>query len=443
MKSTSFLPRRWTIVALSTLAAASLAGCATGYDWSPYPADDHLESLSAHQWREDITYLRRELPKRNPHLTVDPQLGRWFDKEAAALASGITDSTSPGEIIVGISRLLAGLGEGHTSINAGPHLVYPVSAHWFADSFSVVAVDVDHREIVGAEVLGIRRPNGVFVDAQTLEVILRDVISVDHPNGYRLAAGQRLMNPYLMRGLGLADENGLDLVVAPNGRAAETRTIRLSPRPYRETQFVGVAQLRDRTPLSASRTEPMWWTRTGETDEIVYVSYQSSRLDAFGFFRSVLKEIRDDRTTRVIIDIRANSGGASIAGTRFAAKLGRIRRLREPGSIFVLIGPRTFSSGMMLAVDLMDKTDAIFIGEPLAETPTSWGEVTRFPLPNSELMIGTSTKLFRYGRGKDLRTDEDGIIVPDIVIRRTFDQYLAGVDPVLDAAISFDPPGDE
>jgi hypothetical protein len=57
-------------------------------------------------------------------------------------------------------------------------------------------------------------------------------------------------------------------------------------------------------------------------------------------------------------------------------------------------------------------------------------------------MIGTSTKLFRYGRGKDLRTDQDGVIVPDILIRRTFDQYLAGVDAVLDAAISFDPPGD-
>jgi hypothetical protein len=144
---------------------------------------------------------------------------------------------------------------------------------------------------------------------------------------------------------------------------------------------------------------------------------------------------------RVVVDLRANSGGLSIPGTWFASQLGGIPKVNRDGGLFVLIGPRTFSSGMMMAVDLMDKTDAVFAGEPLAENVDAWGEVKRFPLPNSGLMIGHSTRFIRYGRWKDLRLDEDGNIVPDegFEIRPTFADYENGRDPVLAAVLAYEP----
>ena len=94
----------------------------------------------------------------------------------------------------------------------------------------------------------------------------------------------------------------------------------------------------------------------------------------------------------------------------------------------------------MLAVDLMHRTNAVFAEQPLAESPSSWGEVKRFPLPNSGLMVGHSTIFFRYSRGKDLRLDEDGNLLPDpgFHIMPTFADYENGTDPVLEAALEYE-----
>jgi hypothetical protein len=54
-------------------------------------------------------------------------------------------------------------------------------------------------------------------------------------------------------------------------------------------------------------------------------------------------------------------------------------------------------------------------------------------------MVGHSTVYFRYGRGKDLRLDEDGNLVPDpdFRIMPTFADYESGIDPVLEAALDY------
>lgn len=429
---------RGAICASAIVAALVLVtGCATRNEWSVYPDESHLDSLSAEQWQQDVEYLRSEVPKRNPHLRVDPQLGRRFDDAAASFRESIDEGTSADEVIVGIAQLLATIGEGHTSINASPTRIYPTTFHWFADGLYAVLVDRTHEELLGGRLIGIERPDGAFVDIAALEGMLNTCISAEHPGGYRVGHGRRLSDPRFMRGLGLADMSGLVVVVERDGRRFRRRMVEM---PHREIDFAFVGDRRSKTPVPAVRNERNWWIRAGEDGEVVYVSYDECRLDAFGFFRSVLRETRLQQTERLIIDLRANSGGASFAGTWFARKLGRMKKLRAPGAVFVLVGPRTFSSGMMLAVDLMDKTEAMFAGQPLAESATSWGEVTRFPLPNSGIMIGTSTKLFRYARGKTLNVDEHGAIVPDpgFHIETSFHQYAAGIDPVYEAAVRFE-----
>jgi hypothetical protein len=424
---------------LVVCAVLLTAGCATGYQWTSYPPGDRLAALSAEQWQEDVAFLRSELPRRNPHLRTDPELGARFDARARELADAALAGADANEIVTGIAQLLATLGEGHTAINASPEVIFPIRVHWLADGLYVVRADREYESALGGRVIGVKTAQGSIVGVRELESTLNTVISADHPNGYRLAHGQVVQNPYLMRGLDLADRDGLRLVIRTDEGEA---TVLVAERRYSEVDAVSLAEQREHAPLSARDPGRNWWTRTGTDNEIVYLSYDSCRMDAYDLFRDVLAELAHDDVSRLIVDLRENSGGISLPGTWFANQLTDVEKLKAPGAIFVLIGPRTFSSGMMMAVDLMAKTDAVFAGEPLAESPTSWGEVKRFPLPNSGLMIGHSTRLVRYGGGKNLRLDDDGNIVPDpgFQIVQSIDEFMRGVDPVFEAAVAAKPP---
>jgi hypothetical protein len=415
-----------------------LSACATPYQWTSYPADETLESLTPAQWKSDIAYLRSELPQRNPHFDEDPEMAQRFDASLAALLDRVDENSTPGEVITGMARAIALVGEGHTSINAGPTSYFPVIAGWFADGFYVAGADREYEEILGARILGIRAADGTEIPLAELEELLNSVITADHENGLRPAQGNVLINPYLMRGLGLADGAELTYILEIGG--AET-AYTVEERAGTDLDIVRAKDNAPQQTLASQSSEPNWYTRTGENDEVIYVSYDSCEMEAAALFQTILNEIKRTEVDRVVVDLRANSGGLSIPGTWFASQLGGIPKVNRDGGLFVLIGPRTFSSGMMMAVDLMDKTEAVFAGEPLAENVNAWGEVKRFPLPESGLMIGHSTRFIRYGRWKDLRLDEDGNIVPDegFEIRPTFADYENGRDPVLEAVLAYDP----
>lgn len=420
------------------LLFALIPACTTPYQWTSYPEAAELDSLTADQWRADIEYLRIELPRRNPHFEQDESLAIAFDQTAAEIADGIGSTVSSDEMVVQISRLLATVGEGHTSINASPLTYLPMLVRWLADGLYVAGANREYEEMLGCRVAGIKRPDGVTIDLDRLEQILNPVISVDHPAGFRASHNSVMTNPRLMRGLGLADDSGLVyLIEQPD--APGTAEVLVTEHTPEELDIVRVYDDADTVPLSRTSQDPYWFVRTGTEFDVIYFRYDECTFDAFGLLRELRSELASDPPDRLIIDLRYNSGGNSIPGTWFARRLGRIESLANDGSIFVLIGPNTFSSGMMFAVDLMDRTAAIFAGSPLAESPNSWGEVKRFPLPNSQLMIGHSTKYFAYADGKDLRLDEDGVLVPDpgFEIVPDIEEYSAGRDVVLEVALTY------
>jgi hypothetical protein len=413
-----------------------LTSCATPYEWVAYPSAGALADLTADQWREDVEYLRTELPARNPHFDEDAGMAATFDAAALALEDAIDETTTPDVVVAEVSRLLALVGEGHTSLNSYPTSVFPVIASWFADGFYVAGADREYEEIVGAKIVGIRDALGTLRSLAEIEPMLNAVISADHPNGYHPSYSQLLSDPYIMRGLGLADASGLTYQLDQGGTITEAT---VAEKAGNEVDVVRASDSAPNTPLPSRSNEPNWYVRTGPDDMTIYLSYADCRAEAMDLFQDLVNELESSSVDRLIVDIRRNSGGTSVPGSWLASQLAGVPGLDSPGDIFVLIGPVTFSSGMMLAVDLMDKTNAIFAGQPLAESPNSWGEVKRFPLPNSGLMIGHSTRFFEYGRGKNLRLDADGMLVPDdgFVIDRTFEEYQLGIDPVVEAALSY------
>ena len=101
--------------------------------------------------------------------------------------------------------------------------------------------------------------------------------------------------------------------------------------------------------------------------------------------------------------------------------------------LFVLTGPGTFSSGLMAAIDLK-ALDAVLVGEAPGEKLNSYGEVRSFTLSNSKLIVQYSTKFFRLSKDVKIETLE-----PELKVKRTVADFLAGRDPVLEVALKKEP----
>ena len=107
--------------------------------------------------------------------------------------------------------------------------------------------------------------------------------------------------------------------------------------------------------------------------------------------------------------------------------------INQPGKLFVLIDRGTFSAAVNAAADLEYLTNSIFIGEPTAGAPSSWGDPKRVILPNSGLVARLSSVYWRDSTPDASRQ----AVTPDIPTPLSSVDYFAGRDPALEAANRF------
>jgi hypothetical protein len=151
----------------------------------------------------------------------------------------------------------------------------------------------------------------------------------------------------------------------------------------------------------------------------------------FGEFTKNLFAFADSHPVqRVVVDLRFNGGGVSSIIKPLVDGLNSRPALTAKGHLYTLIGSHTFSSAMFAAMDFRAGLHAILVGEPAGNKPNHYGEQQYFLLPNSKLKVLYSTKHFRLTQDADPATLE-----PDIAVSRSFDDFLAGRDPVLEAAL--------
>lgn len=198
------------------------------------------------------------------------------------------------------------------------------------------------------------------------------------------------------------------------------------------------------------------------------------------YLDSCFAVMRAKKVSRLIVDLRKNSGGNSLLGdlligylTRKKYRMSTARSwkvsqqykdylrtggdsshvyLQQPtgtiwrwedcqpedpkfivdtlfeGKTYFLTGPFTYSSAMMLADAASRYQLAIVAGEPCGEAINDFGEVMTLTLPNSRLVVQVTTAL---DTGTDCGSaNYTQVVMPDILIRTTINDLLMGRDPV-------------
>jgi uncharacterized protein (TIGR03437 family) len=132
---------------------------------------------------------------------------------------------------------------------------------------------------------------------------------------------------------------------------------------------------------------------------------------------------------RLVIDVRNNTGGNSeVINPFIASKTARAARMAGV-QIVVILGRATFSSGILSAIKLREG-QVYFAGEASGGSPNSYGDVQTLVLPNSQLRVSYSTKLF------NIPGYPNGPLMPDVAVESYSADFFARHDPFLAAVLA-------
>lgn len=383
----------------------------------------------ADEWREDLDTLVSELPRLHKNAFFRTSRDT-FMAHAAALSARLPEMNDAA-IVVELMRLVALLGDGHTTLDPDgtPYRqrLVPMLAYEFSDGLFVVAADSAHVELIGRRVLGV---GGVAIHAARARL----ATTFPHENAAKVRYGIPfvLSTAEVLAGLGLAPdaEHARYTLAESNGSISE---VELAPLADRAKVKWITPPARDSLPLRRKPGEGANWSAWLENERVVYCCYDRCADEASQpvseFCRAALALVDEKLPRRVVIDLRHNGGGNSDLLRPLITGLAE-RRKNLPDGVAVLIGRRTFSSAQMNAVELRDRAHAFLVGEPTGQKPNAYGEVRRFTLPHSGIAVTYSTKYFKTEHGNHEST------MPDVKVEVASADWFAGRDPVLTAALA-------
>ena len=270
------------------------------------------------------------------------------------------------------------------------------------------------------------------------------IVSHDPSNpGLQLAYAARLyLNaPSILHGLDLIPSaDSVDFVIEKDGarktyRMAPTASVGAWYFNSIPTAWVDARSRSIPTPLAMQHPERFYWYVVRPEEHAIYVQFNvvgdadSESLAAFADRLRV--DMARPAVTRVVIDVRANTGGDNTLLRPLLLALIR-SKLNHRGGMYCLIGPTTFSAAQNFVNRLESYTETIFVGEPTGANVNSYGDPTSIELPHSHLKAEASTLWWQDMPPTDTRT----AMFPEIAVTSTFADYSAGRDPALRLALN-------
>ena len=389
-------------------------------------------------WRRDLNFLVEEVERIrfNAFRKTSPADFRRGVNQLAAAVPRLSDEA----IIVGIMRLMSGLGDAHT--NASPEGVpkwtktIPVHFQLFEDGLYITAADSALPSVVGAEVLEVAgRP------VKTVLTVLDSVTADDNARTIIRNGPRYLRFPQVLHGLGvLPNGERLPLTIRDASGARRAVVLEVTPNDPAFNRIAAhprwihaINATPGKLPIGfRDRRTPYWFEYLPES-KMLYLQFNSV-VDAQGeslaaFMRRLFAAADSTAAEALVIDMRWNNGGNTLLLPPFIQGIVERPRLNQRGKLFAITGPYTFSAGMNAATMLDRHTRVMLVGEPTVSSPNFVGESNNIILPWSGVPVSISDYFWQTSWPTDNRTS----LAPELYAPLTFRAFQAKHDPAMEA----------
>jgi len=356
---------------------------------------------------DELKY-RIETTHPNPYTKITQQ---EFENKIETLKKE-WNKQSEEERYFSLRHLVALIGDAHTQIykqlendKALPFFALPYSGHSV-----IVQVDEKYKELVGKELIAI---NGIKINK--IFKNLFSIISHDKEEWAYINAHYEARLFSRLKHIGTIRKDDFANLKIRDITTGKTKTLKVA---FSENMQID-------KPVFANLSPTLFqsgYYRANFLDDILFIQYNVCA----DFPDMPMKEFATrieqlPKAKKIIVDLRNNTGGDSTVITPLLEVLHDITKDRKI-PLFTFVGNRTFSSGVMAALDLKE-IGAILMGEEMGWNG-KFGEVQEIELGDDYILF-CSTKDFSESL-------QDVNLHPDIIMTQDPKDLNAGLDTLIE-----------
>ena len=389
------------------------------------------ELSRAERWRFDLDYFLAEA--RRLHANPDNRvMAPEFEASVEELKSRVPDLTNE-EITVELQEIVAGLGDGHTSLWGARyeqihHQRLPVEFYFFSDGLFVIDAADEYQGLIGKRVdqIGTRSIDTVVDD-------LKPYVSRDNDQALIWIGPFFLRNTSYLKAMGYTEDlSRVRIVVSGADGSADTQEVEAAHWKHPGKLGAPPGTSETDTPLYLKNTDQNFW-HTELLDGNAYYLQLNSVLDKENetlveLAADVYAKLVESGARTLVIDLRLNGGGNNTKMWPIIRVVAAHEMASPDNQVFVIVGRNTFSACQNLVNYLDRMTNATFAGEPTSSKVNFTGESSPVTLPFSKLQMSISSRYWQDGMPEDTRP----WVAIDVPVALSSADYFANRDPVLE-----------
>lgn len=387
------------------------------------------------QWQEDLKYLAAEMPEKHPDLFSLVNKEKFY--KTVEILNEQIPALDDNKIKAELMKILALPNDAHSypnifALTLDLH-VYPLKTYYFDDGFYITDAGRGYEKSIGSRLLKIG-------DTDVFEVYEKLKFYLSAENEFGLKERAPILMAEWLLAEGIIPEMD-DVNFTFQSAEGESFSFTMEPVHYLPYFYWAMAKTVEKeiSPAITNDRKNNYWFEYREDTGTFYFQFNRTieqddkPLDKF--IDQLREAVNSHEFDRFIIDLRLNDGGNLDPIFPIYNFISENKKINVKEKLFVIIGRKTFSGGVVAASMLQQGTKAIFVGEPTGQGPNYFAVPQPFILPNSKLNFLVSTRLTQ----SSVEQNQQSWIAPDIQAGYTFRDFIEKRDPSIEAIFNYQP----
>ncbi|NRA70890.1 MAG: peptidase S41 [Gammaproteobacteria bacterium] len=384
----------------------------------PYSYGDPLADVK--RWENDIDFYVENLTDK--HIDLFHSISKQeFSNELIKLKRSLSTMTT-NQVLVAMMKLTHSIGDGHTSFplwNANLKR-FPFQLKMLDKALYVVKTTDTYQHLLGAKLESINN----FNSSDVFQLFAKLTPFSENKYSTRVRVAQYIPTAELLNGLGIIN----DISSARFTFLIGEKLIELQLKSNDSYEFNAALSYIDDTLFRyEGKVSSNLWFGSSKNKKIIYVKFRryTSMTKMASLAEDLLSFINDNKSEKLIIDLRDNYGGDFFVGLKLAQLLVLADSIDWKNGVFVLIDNVTFSAAMSNAAQFSQLLNAKLVGEPTGAKPSGYQDMGQFILPNSKLEVTYSKRLYHF------KEDNRDALYPAVTIELSINDYIKKNDKQL------------